>query len=499
MEKRENSKQPSPLYRRRRPETTVLYQVLQEHLETFLARAGEDSQTNWPSFVQDELRAFLDCGVLARGFCRFRCPSCGKEELVAFSCKGRGFCSSCGGRRMADTAAYLVDCLLPEEPIRQWVLTLPFRIRYLIAFDKKMCTAVKGIFIRAIMCHLRLKAKRLGVAGGKPGAVNFIQRWGSALNLNPHFHALALDGVYIPSSSGRPKFIPLKAPTDAEVGELLVKVHGRVLNLLLRNGYFQEDSIQAGDPLPFDSLELGKCYAASIRGRIGLGEKRGAYVTREGRVKDTKYIEMTGERCSAYDGFTLHANVSIHGRKRKRLERLCRYMARPAIATRRLELLADGRVRYRLRRAFFDGTWAVVFDPLTFIEKLAALVPAPGHNLVTYHGVFAPNAKLRKQIIPHHGLKAVLGGRKKHCRKTDSDGAPLNEEERRRRYTWAELLKRVFRIDALQCPYCHGKRKLIAMITETAVINKILEWLKLPKNPPTVAGARWPPGGLFDP
>jgi len=89
--------------------------------------------------------------------------------------------------------------------------------------------------------------------------------------------------------------------------------------------------------------------------------------------------------------------------------------------------------------------------------------------------IFAPNAKLRKQIIPHPESKGALGGREKRRRKAGGDGDPLNEEESRRRYTWAELLKRVFKIDALQCPYCHGKRKLIAMITEIAVHVKALD------------------------
>ncbi|MBP7148400.1 MAG: transposase zinc-binding domain-containing protein [Acidobacteria bacterium] len=88
----------------RRPEDTPLYAVLAAELETFLARrhAGE----RWlPRFVERELRACLECGILTRGFLRLRCPACREERLVPFSCKGRGFCPACGGRRMADSAA----------------------------------------------------------------------------------------------------------------------------------------------------------------------------------------------------------------------------------------------------------------------------------------------------------------------------------------------------------------------------------------------------------
>ena len=87
-----------------------------------------------PRFVEQEFREFLTCGVLAHGFTRLRCADCTFERLVPFSCKRRGFCPSCGGRRMAERAAYLVDEVLPQVPVRQWVLTLPYRLRYRLAW-----------------------------------------------------------------------------------------------------------------------------------------------------------------------------------------------------------------------------------------------------------------------------------------------------------------------------------------------------------------------------
>ena len=100
-------------YVRRRPEDTVLHRVVREHLETFLAEARlRGGGEGLPAFVEREFREFLSCGVLARGFARFRCTDCQREILVAFSCKGRGFCPSCCGRRMAELAAHLVDGVL---------------------------------------------------------------------------------------------------------------------------------------------------------------------------------------------------------------------------------------------------------------------------------------------------------------------------------------------------------------------------------------------------
>ena len=114
-----------PGYRRHWPEATLLFQIVAEHYPVFrVERAAEGKPL--PRYVDEEFEAYLKCGRLEEGFLRVRCESCHAEKLVAFSCKRRGFCPSCGGRRMAETAALLVDEVLPRAPIRQWVLSLPF-------------------------------------------------------------------------------------------------------------------------------------------------------------------------------------------------------------------------------------------------------------------------------------------------------------------------------------------------------------------------------------
>lgn len=108
-----------PLYRPRDAEHTVLHQVIREHLETFLNAAAEaGGGEGLPRFVEREFRKFLACRVFEHGVARFRCEGCGREHLVPFSCKGRGWCPSCGGRRMAERAAHLVDAVLPWVPVR---------------------------------------------------------------------------------------------------------------------------------------------------------------------------------------------------------------------------------------------------------------------------------------------------------------------------------------------------------------------------------------------
>ncbi|WP_229297607.1 transposase zinc-binding domain-containing protein, partial [Klebsiella pneumoniae] len=117
-------------YQSHRPEQTLLYQIVDEYYPAFAALMAEQGK-ELPGYVQREFEEFLQCGRLEHGFLRVRCESCHAEHLVAFSCKRRGFCPSCGARRMAESAALLVDEVLPEQPMRQWVLSFPFQLRFL--------------------------------------------------------------------------------------------------------------------------------------------------------------------------------------------------------------------------------------------------------------------------------------------------------------------------------------------------------------------------------
>jgi hypothetical protein len=185
---------------------------------------------------------------------------------------------------------------------------------------------------------------------------------------------------------------------------------------------------------------------------------------------------VPGFLCADQGGFSLHANVRIEHDQREKLERLARYVARPPLATERLSLLPDGRVTHQLRRPWRDGTTHFVFDPLTFIERLAALVPRPRRPLLTYHGVLAPAASWRDAIVPAPPS-------------TCSEG----EAQPRRWRTWAELMKRAFDVEVLVCPHCGGARRLISLITDPAIIHRISNHLKLPLEFPSVAPSRAPP------
>ena len=108
-----------------------------------------------PRFVVAEFERYLACGILANGFARVRCASCGDEMLVAFSCKGRGFCPSCTTRRMQGTATHLLDRVLPRVPMRQWMLSLPRWAGFLLARDPQLITRTLDLALRTIFTAAR--------------------------------------------------------------------------------------------------------------------------------------------------------------------------------------------------------------------------------------------------------------------------------------------------------------------------------------------------------
>ena len=480
----------------------MLYQVAAQHLETFLARA-EQRDRPVPRFVVRELRGFLDCGVLARGFLRVHCDDCGRDRLVAFSCKARGVCPSCGGRRMADTAAHLVDRVLPRAPVRQWVLTVPFALRYRMAYDANLTAAVLQILVRAVFASLRRRARaRRAIPDPLCGAVTFVQRFGDALNLNVHFHMLALDGVYDPADPGGPRFRPLPPPDDDEVARVCARIARRLAQLLERRGL---DDAHDVDPLHEAQPLLAGVYGASVRGRIATGRRAGRRVERLGdRIDPEDLGEIASPRCASVYGVSLHANVAVPAGDRLRLERLCRYAARAPLASERLSRLSDGRLLYRLKNRWRDGSTHVLFEPQELLEKLVALVPPPRVNLVRYHGAFAPRSVWRAAIVPARstapGRRCVHGADRPApaARSDDCPGsAPRTRPARRhpavpllrlsRYYTWAELMRRVFALDVLECAHCHGRLRILAAIHPPRTTRVILEHLGLPARAPPVA------------
>jgi hypothetical protein len=281
----------------------------------------------------------------------------------------------------------------------------------------------------------------------------------------------------------------------------------------------------AGDEL------LPGLAAAAVEGRAALGERAGQ---RDGRIgRDGRWEPLVnGPLCASIDGFSLHAGAWVSARDREKLEKLCRYAARPAVAESRLVELSDGRIGYSLKKRWRDGTTAVVMTKAVLMERLCALVPKPRKHLVTYHGVLASASGLRPKVVPRQLVEEGEAGGCGHGATEGVDGAESAEgvatdgvenvaaaaflrqqaERRvrarlrvphgggrrrcgRRRYSWAELLERAFGIEVLVCPKCSGGRRVLAAIHDPGAIARVLLAMGLSSAVPEQAGCRSPPAG----
>ena len=370
---------------------------------------------------------------------------------------------------MVESAALLVDEVLPHQPMRQWVLSVPFPLRFLFASQPKIMGRALGIVYRSIATHLTHKAGyKLSTA--HTGAITLIQRFGSALNLNIHFHMLFLDGVYVGKAGPSARFRWVKAPSSAELTQLTHTIAHRLARYLERQGLLARDAehsyltLDNADEDPMDQLR-----GHSITYRIAVGPQQGRKVFTLQTLPDERDAD-DAPAVGHVAGFSLHAGVAAKANQRDKLERLCRYVTRPAIAERRLSLTKQGKVRYELKTPYRDGTTHVIFEPVDFIAKLAALVPRPRVNLTRFHGVFAPNSKHRVWVTPAR--------RGKGSPKVAAAQDEQTPAQRHVAMTWAQRLKRVFNIDVKTCRVCGGAAKVIACIEDPAVISKILNHLQ---------------------
>jgi hypothetical protein len=424
-------------------------------------------------------------------------PGCGFEMLLPFSCKTRGVCGSCDSRRMADTAAHLVDRVLPQIPYRQWTMSFPRRVRFALARSGELLSEVLRAFLRTVFAWQRRSARQRGIVDGKIGAVTFAQRMGGTINLNVHFHCTLPDGVFSVDEHGQATFVPLDPPSDDDVHNLTGQVVRRVAKILARHE-------AEADAVP-DALAAAQ--AASVQSAQHLLDNPPGPCTRHGRSHTPRPHKT---RCAFIDGFSLHADVRTHSNDRLGLERLLRYGGRPSIAHDRLSVTDDGRVRYRLRRPAPSGATEWLGEPVEFLSKLATLIPPPRQNALRYHGCFAPKSGVRARIVPRVPADPAPAPRPASAvapSLADPDAAehavpdlaaPSADSAApatllTRRLDWASLLARVFRIDVTRCPRCPGRLRVLAFITQPDIVVRILDHLGLSTSGPSIEPARGPP------
>jgi hypothetical protein len=349
---------------------------------------------------------------------------------------------------MCATAANLIERVLPpESSLRQWVLTFPFSWRRRLAGDGALLGRLTRIFLETVHCFYAERAAMEGASGAQTGSVTVVQRTLSDLRLAPHLHAVVLDGAWH-EADAELRFEGLGHLKTSEVGDVLARVVCRMEKHLRRRGLLRmaEDDGQAGeDP-------EGHLAASAVSGQTppaGPQWRRGL------PRPEPEALSYQKPLCASLCGFTLHAATRAGALDREGREALLRYVLRPPLAQDRVLQLEDGLVRIELKKPYADGTVAVDMDPLSLLSRLATSVPPPRYHTVRYAGVLAAAHPWRPRITaqaPDHKSRTKRKPRVKQKGSADTYRP------------WAELLKRTFAIDALECPKCHGRMQLIALL-----------------------------------
>jgi Putative transposase len=228
-------------------------------------------------------------------------------------------------------------------------------------------------------------------------AVTLIQRFGSAANLNLHLHGLLLDGIYRRTEAGL-VFQAATAATPEELDAILGRIIKALMKQLTRTGHLVEEEGMSYLGESGTDPVLTPLQWASCTYRIAFGPHAGQSVLR--LQGGPRLADAVKPGCVTRQGFSLHAGTRCGSHQRSELERLCRYITRPAIANERLSRSPDGDVILQLKTPWRDGTSQLKLTPMEFLQRLAALVPRPRLHLTRFHGVLAPNAKLRSEVVP---------------------------------------------------------------------------------------------------
>ncbi|MFQ6112436.1 MAG: transposase, partial [Nitrospinota bacterium] len=396
----------------RHPERTVLYRILFHYFDRFLAEYENRFEREYGflrPIIKEVEERYLDCGNPRCGFARIRCPDCGEERLLMFSCRTREFCPSCHSKRREEWGEWMRETLLLDVPHRQVVFTIPRMLRIFFKYNRKLLGELCRSALRSLIRYFE------AVTGAKlmPGVIATIQTFGDRINLHPHLHFLVTEGGV--DEIGL--FHKVSRIDDSRLAELFAR---EVLALLVHKDLLSPEWVE--------------------------------------RILSWRHT-----------GFNVHSRV--RARTKTEAERVGKYMIRPLLSLERLSLdERTGQVCYQYGEKPKD---VERMDYLEFIARVTSHIPDKGQVTVRYYGLYA-NA--------HRGKvkKASLGP------------SPLRIVEAKLRPIpargWAEMIRKVYEVDPLTCPQCGGTMKIIAFLTDYAVVDRIINHLKL-----TFVAAKPPP------
>jgi hypothetical protein len=326
-------------YRPRHPEQTELYQLFENHFDSYVRGYEERFEPRAGPLrpvVVRSVEEFLGCGRLQGGFARIRCPKCHAEHLLAFSCRTRNFCSSCQAKRSVLFAEKLTSEILAPVPHRHWTFSIPRVLRGLIERDRKLLGLLSQTAYAAILKTFQAFFDRADV---RPGCVISLQTFGGyGCNFNPHAHALVSDGVL----TRQGEFLPLPAPNPAAVMEVF----------------------------------------------------RRLFLERLHRVQRLSESFMHNLLSWVHPGFSVFAGPPVEAAALASLESQGRYITRPALAMDALRKLDDGNLALETPPDPRSGATRLVLDPHEWIHRITTHIPDPGSHCQRFYGAYSNRGRI---------------------------------------------------------------------------------------------------------
>jgi hypothetical protein len=424
------------VYQPRRPQASPLFRLVSDHLhrlQSVYDKRFAREYGPWRPVDTQVADKFLACGVLEHGFARIRCDDCAHEYLLAFSCKCRYCCPSCHAKRLAIWTQWLDTTLLARVPHRQVVLTIPKRLRAYCLYRRRLLGEIARVAARTVTAAIRTLTGERDLA---VGIVACLQTHGARANWHPHLHLLVTDGGF------RPDGIFASWPVH-ETARLTEALRRAVLRLFVRLALFDED-------------------------------------------------QAAGMLTWPHSGFHVHTAVWVPEEDRAFATRLARYCARHPVALERLTYdRAAKAVTYRSDKSEGPTVGTETVDPLEFLARVLVHIPDTGHVTTRYDGWYTNRPRGMPEQAGVGGARrrrraGAAGPRPRAPAGTNRGQSPMGEGPT------AALLQQMFAVDPLACPTCLGPMRILAFITQTAVIDQILTHLRARAAPATHA-ARSPP------
>jgi ssDNA-binding Zn-finger/Zn-ribbon topoisomerase 1 len=411
-------------YRPRDHEASPFFKIVRDHFDEFEKVYPERYQERygyWRPVIRSSIDKFLKCGDLKEGFARVRCPDCKEEFFVAFSCRQRSCCPSCDQKRSLLLALRLKDEVLAVVPHRQWVFTIPKRLRVYFRYDRKLLGKLCRAAYDTVCDVFKLE---IDGDSGVPAMIGAVQTFGDLIHWHSHVHAIVPEGVF--TESGHFVHIP----------------------------------------------DIWKHRAAEF-----WQERIFCLLLDEHKIND----EIAGNmRSWKHSGFSVDNSVRITAGDQTGMQRLIEYIARcPFSLARMVSLTKDGKIIYRAAHPHClpfplsgDATLLAgiprnfeVFEPLDFLAEVTQHIPNKGEHQIRYYGFYSNKSRgLQQKRHPE-----LVEGKKPRVEQISAMPETDTPFRRKCRITWAALIMAVYEVDPLKCPKCGGTMKIVTSFLKRKV------------------------------